>query len=83
MKILLINSPTPNSAIVRNMAGGLGFDGSSGIILPPLELMYYAAVLIQQGHTVRLIDAGVEDYSTPGIITFTKEFQPDFVIATA
>jgi len=44
MKALFINSPAKERPVVRDMAGGLGFDGGSGVVLPPLDLAYMAAM---------------------------------------
>lgn len=58
MRIALINSPSlADRPVSRSMAGGLGFDGSEEMILPPLDLAIMAATLRQAGDTVELIDA--------------------------
>lgn len=58
MRIALINSPSLSARPVsRSMAGGLGFDGNAGMLLPPLELAIMAATLREAGETVDLIDA--------------------------
>jgi GT2 family glycosyltransferase/radical SAM superfamily enzyme YgiQ (UPF0313 family)/tetratricopeptide (TPR) repeat protein len=58
MRIALINSPSLSvRPVSRSMAGGLGFDGHDGMLLPPLDLAIMAATLCQKGETVDLIDA--------------------------
>lgn len=57
MNVLLVNSPAERP-VVRDMAGGLGFDGGSAAVLPPLDLAYMAAVLLGKGHKAEIIDAG-------------------------
>jgi hypothetical protein len=58
MRIALINSPSLSvRPVSRSMAGGLGFDGNEGMLLPPLDLAIMAATLHKTGETVDLIDA--------------------------
>ena len=48
MHVALINSPSLSTRPVsRSMAGGLGFDGSAQMLLPPLDLAVMAACLRQ------------------------------------
>ena len=67
MTVLLINSPTREVPVVRDMAGGLGFDGGETVVLPPLDLAYMAATLIQKGHDARIIDADAEGLNAEAI----------------
>jgi hypothetical protein len=77
MRIALINSPSLSvRPVSRSMAGGLGFDGSEGMLLPPLDLAIMAATLRQAGETVDLIDAdplGMPDWKA---IIGTLSLQP-------
>jgi GT2 family glycosyltransferase/radical SAM superfamily enzyme YgiQ (UPF0313 family)/thioredoxin-like negative regulator of GroEL len=58
MRAALINSPSlARRPVSRSMAGGLGFDGHEGMVLPPLDLALMAATLRDQGDHVDLIDA--------------------------
>lgn len=58
MHIALINTPTlARRPVSRSMAGGLGFDGSEEMLLPPLDLAVMAATLREAGDEVDLIDA--------------------------
>jgi radical SAM superfamily enzyme YgiQ (UPF0313 family) len=82
MKILLINSPTKEHPIVRDMAGGLGFDGRETIVLPPLELAYMAATLVKQNHEVKIIDADVENYTQKDVYFAVQDFKPDVIVAS-
>ena len=36
--------PPPDNAVVRDYAGGLGFEAASDYVLPPLDLLQLAAV---------------------------------------
>lgn len=82
MKILLINSPTRLHRVVRDMAGGLGLNGSDWVVLPPLDLAYIAATLLNKGHWVKIIDSDAEKYTIEEILQITKECAPDVIIAT-
>lgn len=82
MRVLLINPPAKAQLIVRDMAGGLGFDGGNSVVLPPLELAYMAATLLNKGHEAKIIDSDVEDYQSDDVCQVVKEYQPDTIIAT-
>ena len=57
MQIALINSPSlSDRPISRSMAGGLGFDGSEAMILPPLDLAIMAAA--PSGDSSNIFSAG-------------------------
>jgi radical SAM superfamily enzyme YgiQ (UPF0313 family) len=82
LKILLINSPSREQPVARDMAGGLGYDGGQTIILPPLDLAYMAATLTHKGHLVRIIDSNAENRSAASLYRSIQEEKPDVVIAT-
>lgn len=82
MRVLLINSPSLQQPVIRDMAGGLGFKGSLGMFLPPLELAGMAATLLQKGFEVTLIDADAEGLRQEEIIKQIEGFKPDAIVAT-
>ena len=82
MKVLLLNTPSRKRPVIRDMAGGIGFDGGDAIRLPPLDLLYFGATLLDKGHTVRVIDADAENMTDEQVITKACEFSPDIIIAT-
>ncbi len=82
MRVLLINSPSKGQSVVRDMAGGLGFDGGDAVVLPPLELASMAATLLKKGHEVKVIDSDVENYQIADVYRITKEYEPQVIIAT-
>lgn len=82
MLVFLLNLPTKNRQVVRDMAGGLGFDGGDAVILPPLELAYLASSLREKNIEVLLSDADIDGYSSEDIITILKGKKPDCVITT-
>ncbi len=82
MRILFINPPAREHPVVRDMAGGLGFDGGSSIVLPPLDLAYMAATLLNKGHKIKIIDADVESSSNEDIYRITGEYGPEVAVAT-
>lgn len=82
MKVLLINSPSAEHPVVRDMAGGLGFDGGGSIVLPPLDLAYMAAVLLGKGQQAGIIDADASGLSREQTHTLIRAGNADVVIAT-
>ncbi len=82
MRVLLINSPTKGQSVVRDMAGGLGFDGGNAIVLPPLELASIAATLLNKGYEVKIIDSNVENCQNDDIYRIVEEYEPQVIIAT-
>lgn len=82
MRILLVNPPTKDQPVVRDMMGGLGFDGGDAVVLPPLDLAYMAATLLSKGHEVKIVDSDVENYNIKDINHIIKEYRPDMVIGT-
>ncbi|TKB92023.1 MAG: radical SAM protein [Nitrospira sp.] len=83
MRIALINSPSLSvRPVSRSMAGGLGFDGSEGMLLPPLDLAIMAATLRQAGETVDLIDADPLGLNAGAVYARLEGHHWDFVVAT-
>ena len=80
MRVVLVNIPFQENKITRDMAGGLGFDASSQILLPPLELALYAGTLKSKGHTVTLIDAEAENLSRDKLMDKIVLLKPDCII---
>jgi len=64
------------------MAGGLGFDGGSSVVLPPLELAYMAATLVDRGVETTIIDADVEGLSAAEIHATIEAAGFDAILAT-
>jgi radical SAM superfamily enzyme YgiQ (UPF0313 family) len=61
MKVLLVNPPTGEKRVVRDMMGGVGFNGGRGILLPPMDLATLAAALEAGGHRAAVYDADAAD----------------------
>lgn len=80
MKVLFISPPAKDHPVVRDMAGGLGFDGGPLTALPPLEFAYMAATLLNKGHEAKIIDSDIEGYDYLAICQHINEFQPDSII---
>ena len=72
-KALLINLPfqTQVEAVAQTSVG------------PPMGLAYVAAVLLQQGHDVRLVDANALGMSFSALADEMKDFSPHMVGTTA
>lgn len=72
--VCLINTPTLfKRPLSRSMAGGLGFDSSTSMILPPLDLAMAASTLRLKGYRVGLIDADPLRLDDEAVITLLKE----------
>ncbi|WP_447603135.1 glycosyltransferase [Nitrospira sp. Nam80] len=83
MHIALINSPSlATRPVSRSMAGGLGFDGSGQMLLPPLDLAIMAASLRQADHHVEVIDADPLGLDQAGVLTKLQGAQWDVIIAS-
>lgn len=82
MKVLLINPPSAEHPVVRDMAGGLGFDGGEAVVLPPLDLAYMAAVLLGKGYKAEIIDAGAQDLTREETHKLIRNRGADVIIAT-
>lgn len=79
-KILLINPPSKDRTINRDMAGGLGYSGGEGVVLPPLELTYLAGRLKETGYEVKIVDALAKNYSTSVALEQINKYNPDWVV---
>ena len=76
MKVLLINPPPPPSQRVsRGLMGGFGMVVGEGLCYPPLDLLYVAAIVGEQGHSCVVIDAEAE--LTP-VEQVLERFEPSF-----
>ncbi len=79
MKVLLINPPTVNS-----MKTSQGYFSMSEInFFPPINLMYLATTLNQQGNTVKILDADIEKKDYAMIAEQALLEKPDIVGVTA
>ncbi|MBC8413045.1 MAG: radical SAM protein [Nitrospira sp.] len=79
----MLNTPDPDRPVNRDMAGGLGFDRSKSSLLPPLDLLNYAAVLKRKSHDVILIDGQAGRFSNDALKTVIAEQRPDVLVFTA
>lgn len=57
MSCTFIVPPPPLNGVVRDYAGGLGFEAASSYVLPPLDLLQLAAI------AERVADVALEDFS--------------------
>jgi len=82
-RVLLINTPTAEDGYVsREMAGGLGFDSSARMILPPLDLAYLAATLRQEGYDISILDGDGAGLTRQAVLQQARQLEPQAVIAT-
>jgi radical SAM superfamily enzyme YgiQ (UPF0313 family) len=59
-RILVLNPPSKDKTINRDMAGGLGYSAGNGVVLPPIDLLNLASTLKSNKHKVYFIDAIAE-----------------------
>ncbi len=76
MKILLVTPPQRSKDKLKSEKK---FKGIKRGLLPPLGVGYIAAVLEQEGHDVKIIDAPVFDYDCNDIVSVMREFSPDLL----
>ena len=60
--VLIVNPPSKDRGINRDMAGGLGYSAGEGVVLPPLDLLSIGATLRKDGWRVKFIDALVGNF---------------------
>ncbi len=60
MKILIVNPPSNDDSINRDMAGGLGYSAGDGVVLAPLDLLNLATTLKKKRNEVVFVDAVAE-----------------------
>lgn len=59
MKILIVNPPSIDKNINRDMAGGLGYSAGDGVVLAPLDLLNIATTL-KENNRIIFVDAVAE-----------------------
>ncbi len=80
MKVLLINPPPPPSQRVsRGLMGGFGMVVGEGLCYPPLDLLYVAAIVGEQGHSCLVIDAEAELSSVEQVLQRVVAEAPELV----
>ncbi|MCK5043457.1 cobalamin-dependent protein [Candidatus Pacearchaeota archaeon] len=72
MRLLLITPPNTSKEVYGKLS-------SVGTLYPPLGLAYIAAYAEKQGHEVKVIDAGAENYDFEDINKIALKFCPDLV----
>ncbi len=85
MKILVLNPPSKvTKNVVRDLLYGCWCKGKriGGIKFPPTSLLYVATVLKENGHLVKLLDAGGERKSISEVKKEIRDYQV-VVISTA
>lgn len=82
MRVFLLNTPEEGKLVSRDMAGGLGFDRTERMALPPLDLLGYGTVLVEHGHEVRILDPQVEPVTPAQALEEVTAFKPDAVVLT-
>ncbi len=82
MKIFLLNPPGPHGQGFTREGRCTQAGGVWGTTWPPLSLATCAAMLIRQGHRVRVLDAAVSSSDIGPIADDMRDFAPDLVAWT-
>jgi radical SAM superfamily enzyme YgiQ (UPF0313 family) len=80
VKVLLVNPPTGKKSVVRDMMGGVGFNGGRGVVLPPIDLATMAATLESNGVRVGIYDANVVEPVLDPVQQYVQPQAADTVI---
>jgi radical SAM superfamily enzyme YgiQ (UPF0313 family) len=80
MKVVLVNPPSPAELRVsRGLMGGFGMAVNPGLLYPPIELAHVAAVLIEEGFEVAIVDADALGVTAEGAFEAVRAERPDLV----
>lgn len=81
MRVLLVNPPTGEQRVARDMMGGVGFNGGRGMLLPPIDLATIAAALEAEGHRAAIHDADAAEPPGDPQGVFAAAAEADAVVA--
>jgi radical SAM superfamily enzyme YgiQ (UPF0313 family) len=81
VRILLVNPPTGEKLVIRDMMGGVGFNGGRGVLLPPIDLALLAASLEAHGAAVGIYDANVAVADPDPVRRYIEPYRADIIIA--
>jgi anaerobic magnesium-protoporphyrin IX monomethyl ester cyclase len=76
MRVLFINPSIAQAEVYAKYSAGAP-------VLPPLGLCYLAAVLLKEGHEVKILDCVAERISLSNLQQTVREFRPDVAGVTA
>ncbi len=69
MHVALLNPPPPpDQRVSRGLMGGFGMVVGEGLCYPPLDLLYVAAILERDGHSVSILDAEAHALSPEAVL---------------
>ena len=75
MRVLLINPSIAKAEVYAKYSAGAP-------CLPPLGLCYLAAILLEKGHEIKILDCAAEQISIPQLKREVEEFMPSLVGVT-
>ncbi|MFH2000832.1 MAG: cobalamin-dependent protein, partial [Planctomycetota bacterium] len=81
MKVVFCNPPSPETCkISRGLMGGFGMAVGEGLVYPPLNVAYCAAVLLRKGHGAEVIDASALGLDEAQSIQRMADSLPDLIV---
>ncbi|MCZ6598792.1 MAG: radical SAM protein [Planctomycetota bacterium] len=80
MKVVLVNPPSPvEFRVQRGLMGGFGMAVNPGLMYPPIEIGFVAAVLEADGHEVTIHDSDPLGLDVDGALGAIVAEEPDLV----
>lgn len=79
-KVLVVNPPSRDVSINRDMAGGLGYSAGEGVVLPPLDLLNMATTLSKKKYQVIFNDSVAQKSTNEEVYKIIENNKVEVVI---
>lgn len=79
MKILLLNPPRRDNIVMVKEGRCMQREGAWGYVMSPVTMVTIATMLKEDGHEVKVIDAGVDANNFNKLISIINSFAPEIV----
>ena len=80
MNILVLNPPRRDKVVMVKDGRCMQPKGAWGYVMSPVTMVTIATVLRDDGHTVKVVDAGVDANDFERLLAQVREFKPDLAI---
>ncbi|MDD5067482.1 MAG: radical SAM protein [bacterium] len=80
MKILILNPPTRDRTVMVKEGRCMQREGAWGYVMSPVTMVTMATLLKKNGHSVKVIDAGVDINDFSELLSRVKEFGPAVIL---